>query len=123
MKRASLKEKNVAELLQLFVSIALEQDDALLMDEIGRFNRLFDKMQAVVHELRAREGDQRRALLSLYDHPNMQVRVKAAKATLAIVPEAARGALEAIRASKVQPQALEAGMSLWNLDRGVFKPT
>lgn len=123
MKQASLTEMSVANLVQLFVSIALEQDDALLMDEIGRFNRLFDKMEAVESVLKTREGDQRRALLSVYDHPNMQVRIKAAKATLAVAPETARRALEAIRAANVQPQALEAGMSLWNLDRGVFKPT
>ena len=123
MKRASLTEMSVANLVQLFVSIALEQDDALLMDEIGRFNRLFDKMEAVESVLKTREGDQRRALLSVYDHPNMQVRIKAAKATLVVAPETARRALEAIRAANVQPQALEAGMSLWNLDRGVFKPT
>jgi hypothetical protein len=52
----------------------------------------------------------------------MQVRVKAAKATLAIAPEAARAQLEAIRASGWQPQALEAGMSLGFLDEGIYKP-
>ena len=53
----------------------------------------------------------------------MQVRVKAAKATLAIAPQAARLQLEAIRDSKWQPAALEAGMSIINLDRGIYKPT
>jgi hypothetical protein len=80
-------------------------------------------MQAISQELKGRSEDQRRALLSLYHHPNMQVRVKAAKATLAVAPRDARKALEEIKASGWQPQALEAGMSLWNLDRGIFKPT
>jgi hypothetical protein len=80
-------------------------------------------MQHVVDELRVRKGDQRRALLALYDHPSVQVRLKAAKATLAVAPLEARAALEAIRASNWQPQALDAGMSLRNLDNGVFKPT
>jgi hypothetical protein len=53
----------------------------------------------------------------------MQVRVTAAMATLAVALNAARAVLEAIKASDWQPQALEAGMALWNLDRGLFKPT
>jgi hypothetical protein len=70
-----------------------------------------------------REGDQRRTLLNLYNHPNMNVRVKAAKATLAVSPKGARQLLEEIQASKWQPQALDAGMCLWALDQGIFKPT
>jgi hypothetical protein len=64
-----------------------------------------------------------KALDSLFEHPNMQVRLNAAKATLAVAPKAARQALEAIAASRHHPQAGDAGMSLWNLDEGVFKPT
>ena len=123
MKRARLQELTVGQLVERFTAIALEQDEALLMDEIAKFNRLFDKMEAIEEELKSRPGDQRRALLPLYKHPNMQVRVKAAMATLAVAPQAAREALQAIKASQEQPQALEAGMSLWNLDRGVFKPS
>ena len=47
----------------------------------------------------------------------------AAKETLAIAPVAAKQLLAAIRESNEQPQAMDAGMCLWNLDRGVFKPT
>jgi hypothetical protein len=123
MKRARLQELTADQLVERFTAIALDQDEALLMDEIAKFNRLFDQMEAIEEELKSRPGDQRRALLPLYKHPNMQVRVKAAMATLAVAPQAAREALQAIKASQEQPQALEAGMSLWNLDRGVFKPT
>jgi len=49
--------------------------------------------------------------------------LKAVKATLAVAPEAARQELQAIADSREYPQAGEAGMSLWNLDRGIFKPT
>jgi hypothetical protein len=61
-------------------------------------------------------------VLTLYDHPNMQVRVKAAIKTLGVAPEAARKVLEAIRASKWQPQAMDAGMILRGLDDGEYKP-
>jgi hypothetical protein len=49
--------------------------------------------------------------------------VKAAKATLAIAPQAGRDVLQAIVDAKIDPQRLEAGMSLWNLETGVYKPT
>jgi hypothetical protein len=52
----------------------------------------------------------------------MQVRLKAAKNTLALAPKAAREVIEKIARMHHNPQSLEAGMSLWNLDRGVFKP-
>jgi len=123
MTHPKLETVTVDQLVERFVEIGIAQDDALLGNEITRFNYLFDQMQEVVQELQRRSGDQRRALVALYDHPSMQVRVKAAKNTLAVAPQAARDTLENIKASKWQPQALEAGMSLWNLERGVFKPT
>ena len=111
------------QLVERFVEIAMAQEKALLMDETATFNRLFDQMQDVVRELQAREGDQRQALLTLYDHPNLQVRLKAVKNSLALAPQSGRRVLEAIANSQEYPQAGEAGMSLWNLDRGIFKPT
>ena len=52
----------------------------------------------------------------------MQVRLNAAKSTLAVAPEAARQELRAIADSREYPQA-DAGMCLGNLDEGIFKPT
>ena len=76
MKRVNLQRLTVDELVQRFASLALEQDDALLDSNISKVNCLFWKLEAVEAELKAREGDQRRALLKLYDHPNAQVRLK-----------------------------------------------
>jgi hypothetical protein len=76
----------------------------------------------VEEELKARDGDQRRALLDLYDHPNAQVRLNAAKATLAVAPESARRMLQTMADSREFPQAGDAGMTLDSLDRGIFKP-
>jgi len=123
MKKLALNTAAVDQLVERFVRICLDQDRALLSENIREVNRLFAELKAVEHALKERESDQRRMLMVLYEHENMQVRVKAAKATLALAPKAARATLEAIRASNWQPQALEAGMSLWNLDRGVYKPT
>jgi ParB-like chromosome segregation protein Spo0J len=122
-KPDELQGMTVEQLVERFVVIALDQDKALLRREHARFNRLFDEMEAVEGELKARDGDQRQALLSLYDHPNTQVRVKAVKATLAVAPEPALRQLKEIAESRKYPQAGEAGMSLLNLERGIFKPS
>ncbi len=123
MSYNSLKSMSVSELTQRFTEIALAQDQALLRDEVGKFNQLFDRMVAVEEELKERPEDERRALIGLYNRPDLQVRLNAAKATLAIDPSAARKILEAIEATGWQPQAGDAGMCLWALERGIFSPT
>jgi len=123
MTKSALQRMAVDELVQQFAALALEQDDALLGNDIAQVNRLFRKLEDVEDELKARPGDQRQALLVLYHHSNPQVQVKAAKATLAVAPAAARQVLEIVSDTCNGPQRLEAGMCLWNLDRGFFKPT
>nr|WP_256477691.1 DUF2019 domain-containing protein [Aurantimonas marianensis] len=54
-------------------------------------NRLVRRRFAVENELKARTGDQRRQLSHYYDHPNIQVQLNAATATLALFPTQARG--------------------------------
>lgn len=123
MSRTSLQGMSIEQLVQRFATLASEQDIKLLQNDIAATNRLFDKIQNVAIELKGRQGDQRRALMVLYDHPNMQVRLKAALNTLSVAPQAARKQLESIRESKWQPYAGDAGMSLRNLDNGIFRPT
>lgn len=123
MTRVNLAELSTEQLVERFIAICLEQEQADLYDDIGWFNRLFKKMQEVVTELRSREGDERQALLALYNHPNLQVRIKAVKNSLALAPDEGRRVLQGIASRKNRPQALEAGMSLRNLKAGIFKPT
>jgi hypothetical protein len=123
MSGSNLRDMSVVQVVDHFAATAARQGDALLGGDIAQVNRLFDQLEAIEGELKSRPGDQRTALTALYDSPNLHVRLKAAKATLAVAPTSARAQLEQIEASGVQPQAGEAGMSLWNLDRGVFKPT
>jgi len=122
MRKINLTAMTVDELVEHFAKIGVAQDQALLYSEIGKFNQLYRQMKSVDTELRARGEDARRALLQLYDHPNMQVRLQAAKRTLAVAPQVARQAIESISQSNWFPQAGEAGMTLSNLDSGVFKP-
>lgn len=123
MKRVVLADMTTQDLVERFAKIGRAQDQALLGGQISKFNRLFDQMSEVSNELKSRPGDERRALTALYDYPNMQVRLKAAKHTLAVTPLEARSQLEAIAESKWFPQAGDAGMSLSNLDSGFYKPT
>ncbi|MGP9811888.1 DUF2019 domain-containing protein [Rhodopseudomonas sp. NSM] len=122
MKAIDLEAMSTDELVQRFSAIGVAQDQALLGFRLKEFNRLFEKMADVSEALKRRDGDQRRALLVLFSYPNMQVRLKAAKHTLAVAPLEARQQLEAIVASRWFPQAGDAGMCLSLLDDGTFKP-
>jgi hypothetical protein len=117
-----LSSMTADQLVEKYVQIGLAQYEALMMNEIANFNRLFDRKVAVVNELQRREGDQRRLLLALYDHKNPQVRLNAIKATLALAPEAGRKALEALREAGEGFQSLDAGMCILALNDGTFKP-
>jgi hypothetical protein len=48
--------------------------------------------------------------------------LQAAKGTLGVAPVEARKIIEAVKQSGWFPQAGDAGMTLINLDRGIFKP-
>lgn len=122
MKSKALAEMSESELVALFTTYSIDQDTALLRNEISKVNKLYWKITAVKDGLKSRPGDGRRALIPLFDHPNPQVQVKAAKATLALVPVAARQVLESLETCN-GPQRLEAGLTLEFLDDGTFKPT
>jgi hypothetical protein len=123
MKYNDLQDMTVEQLVAQFITVGLDQDVAIRKDNNTKFTHLFWQMEAVEEELKRRNGDQRRALLQLYHHTNTQVRLAAAKATLAVAPEAARRTIEIIAASRDYPEAGDAGMTLDCLDRGIFKPT
>ena len=123
MTRTKLANMSVPQLVALFTAIGLNQYTARMGDEIAKYNRLFDEMTGVVDELQRRAGDQRSAMIKLYDHPNVQVRLAAAKNTLAIAPSQARRLIEVIAASGEPVYAGDAGMCLWALEQGIFKPT
>ncbi len=112
-----------SELLARFEKLCVEQYDALDRQEYAAFNRRYDRIQAIEDELKSRPGDQRRILMTLFGHPNMQVRLTAARANLAIDYPAARREIQDIADSKWGPQCLDAGMTLINLDNGVYRPT
>jgi hypothetical protein len=116
MKQVDILKMSIDELVARFAQIGVAQDQALLGGQTKKFNRLFELMAEVSNELKTRDGDQRRALISLYQYPNMQVRLKAAIHTREIFPIEARRQIEDIAESHWMPQAGDAGMSLAIMD-------
>ncbi|WP_439497115.1 DUF2019 domain-containing protein [Bosea sp. (in: a-proteobacteria)] len=111
------------EIVRTFEKLCIEQYDAMEREEQGRVNRLFWQIYGLEVELKSRPGDQRGILMQLFGHPNMQVRLTAARANLAVDYIAARRELEEIVNSQWQPQAMDAGITLENLDTGFYRPT
>lgn len=125
MNRRKLQDKTIDELAESFAELVLSGAKA----PCAEIQEIEDELKARGSEHSrdlmplASHGDQRRALLSLYDHPNLQVRLIAVTNSLALAPEEDRRVLQAIADSREYPQAGDAGMCLRNLDEGIFKPT
>jgi hypothetical protein len=112
----------VDQLVQCFTAIALDQDKALRKGQHAKFNRLYDDLDAVQRELKNRADDQRQALIALLRHPNAQVRLKSAIATLALAPDTARTTLQTISDQNEYPQAAYARDMINALGDGRFIP-
>ena len=123
MKKQPLSKLTVAQLADRFAELGLEQYEAHEEDDIPRVNRLYRKMDAIDEELRARGREARLALVPLFDHPNVQVRMQAARFAFALAPEAARKCLQAIGDSGMPPQYLYARLALQFIDDGTAKLT
>lgn len=114
---------SIEQLLERYTEIGIAQYNAELDEDVGAFNRLFDRMTETEKALRERGRAARLQLLTLYDRPNAQVRLNVIKETLAVAPKRARQALEELADSFDFPQAGDAGMTIDALDEGIFKPT
>jgi Domain of unknown function (DUF2019) len=122
MTKDNLLSLTVEQLVHRFAAIGVEQDKAEQAEDNAKYRRLFYQMSDIQKELKKRPGDQRRALVALFNYPNMQVRLMAAQYALAVAPQAARQAIEVIAASTWPPQCYDARMCLSMLDEGKFVP-
>ncbi|GAB1716627.1 MAG: hypothetical protein NTAFB05_16690 [Nitrobacter sp.] len=109
-------------LVTQFVEIGLAQYNAIYVIDNAKYNRLYKKMERIRAELKEMPGDQRRALLPLLSHSNVQVRLATARALLALYPDLARNALVSIRESGIEPQNGEAATAIRRLDEGSYIP-
>jgi Domain of unknown function (DUF2019) len=122
MSRVDLSSQTTPQLVEQFRGLALAQCEANLGGQIAKYTRLYWKLDAITKDLRSREGDQRRTLVELYNHPSPQLRLEAAMATLVVFPNQVRAALQMIIDRQEFPQAGEAGFTLGDLAEGRFKP-
>jgi hypothetical protein len=120
--KTALKDMTVDQLVDRFAENCIAQYPAIMGGATSEYRRLYNQMDLIDNELRNRGLDARLALLRLYGHPNIQVRLRAATRTLGIAPVAARKVIEDVKQSGWFPQAGDAGMTLRNLDEGIFKP-
>jgi hypothetical protein len=122
MSGVDLKSMSVEELVDRFAKLGIEQDQAQLFSNIPRVNRLYDEIEMIKAVLKSRDGDARKALVALHVHPNMQVRLKAAIATLGVARSSARRVLDDIISAEEYPQTANARGILRALDEGRFVP-
>jgi hypothetical protein len=123
MTQANPQKMSIEQLVDRFVGIALDQDEAIRKEKNTKFNRLFREMRIIEDELKDRPGDQRSSLVRFLKHPNAQVRLRAAIATLALKPDAARMTLQNISDLNEYPQAPDARGMLRALDDGSYTPS
>jgi hypothetical protein len=88
------------------------------MFEQARVNRYVRRCFLVLNTLRHRATDERPALFALYAHKHPQVRLNVATGTYALNPDRAESVMREVAATKMQPWAGDAGMSLWFLAEG-----
>lgn len=83
------------------------------LGQSDKYNRLFQEMKTVAAALQFRAGNQRRALVPLFGHPDPQVRLVAAFAAKDFATDAVLDVCEIIVQKNEYPQAEDA--------RGLFK--
>jgi sugar lactone lactonase YvrE len=79
-------------------------------------------MQVIDCELRSRGREERMALYPLLSDKNRFIRYYAAKYLLGLAPDHARRVIEEIAKFKFDALCLDAGMCLYALDKGIYRP-
>lgn len=113
MRKGDLSKLSTPELVARFEKLVLDQEIELLSLESKRYNRLFDRIVDITSELKSRDGDERRHLLTFLDHESPHLRYVAAIKCDDLDPSRTRKVLQEIADSGITPYALNAGMSLW----------
>lgn len=120
MTQKPLDTMTVDELVTAFEDVCLAQDKELRNARLHKKSELAHRLFAIGDELKKRGQDARLALMKLYEHPNMHVRLKAARYTLAVASVPARQIIEKIAWHGHMPQAAEARETLRHFDNGTF---
>jgi hypothetical protein len=107
---------SLVELVERFRVLGLAQYDAVERYQTGRYNRIYDHVEAVVAELQSRDGDQWRALLPFLESNNAQLQYLAATALKSVMPIRARNAFELLVESGRTPYSVNASIAIDRMD-------
>lgn len=99
MSKSDLRNRNVNELANEYVSAAIAHGNASTSGDYREANLQHDIVQDVYRELRSRGKSAQNVLLGLLDHPNEAVRGWAAFHALEFAPEKGEPVLEALSRS------------------------
>ncbi len=119
---SGIRDISVQQLLDRFVDVCLDQEDALSDEDYDKFNRLYDVRMDIQDELKRRGDKARRSLLRLYDHPNLTVQMFAAAATAGLEREAALAKLREIGARRDFLDSIRANSMATRLEEGAWDP-
>lgn len=117
MTRLDVASLSIEGLLERYAQLSIRQGAAA---DTSLVNRLGDQIYEISKELKRRPNDRGRALMQLFDHPNVQVRLNAARSLMSVFPEEARQQIQAIANSGLYPQSIDAGLYLSSLDGELF---
>ena len=123
MKANRYSSMGTDELVARYIEIGVRQYKAIEAFDNRTYNRLYPRKRAIAAEMRSRPGDQPGVLRPLLDHANLQVRINAANDLPALPPGEALATLEAVRATRIQPFAADAGMALHAVKWGYSEPS
>lgn len=110
------------DLVRMFAEIAKKRGIAVRESDTRRHNQMFRRMQAIERVLRSRGDDVRMLLLPLLDSDDRFVRYYAARYLIALAPERSRQVIEYVASHSFDALALDAGMTLYSFDNGIFRP-
>jgi hypothetical protein len=115
MRQPSLAHLSIDELVNLFQQNSTEQDRVIFKEQVSKYKEVFGESDAISAELQKRGPDALRALTRLYDDPNMQVRLQAARLTVEVAPAQAQSVLLNIARFGHVPQSANARAKLRHL--------
>ncbi len=120
-----MKIDNLAneKLIALFASSSEQQYNMIIDDDIKKYNLLVEKQDEIVKELRKRGLEARLELTKLFNHPNIQVRLNAARRSIGVAREPALNVLRQIMKEDFGPFRLDAGMTVALVEDGTVTPT
>ncbi|GGF01301.1 hypothetical protein GCM10011611_03560 [Aliidongia dinghuensis] len=118
-----LDKMTVDELVSLFASLGERQYPLTLNDEVKSANHLIRQQNEISKELRRRGIAARLELTKLFNHPNIQVRMNAAKWSIGIAREPALNVLRQITKEDFGAFRLSAGMTVALVEDGTINPT